>query len=299
MSILLKSANVVGFLALVAIAVFIVLEYLSYFPGSNSQNNSQNTESQNATNTTTTYLTPTEFTFGIWFLIFPLLLGFIICQWFEWANDAVASGVSYFFFCQAVLNVVWLILWGLSFYLIDAIIQVVIFILFFLIYFNISSYYPPQGIFDSLFIAYPFSILAAWNLYILFLYFWIAIPAINIVSLTIVVLAFLSIIGLYIVDYYVRKDNIFAVTIIWILIGIAIHNVETLPVFTTALAGIGLIIGGIFRNWCSFSVEWYASFRFVETGGEYGSSFRNYRSDEPFGPSGHNFPERYDDSIYK
>ncbi|CAG8772305.1 17499_t:CDS:2, partial [Gigaspora rosea] len=241
MSVLLKTANVVGFLALVAVAVFLILEH---FPNSNSQNNSQN-----ATNSTETYLMPEEFTFGIWFLIFPLLLGFIIFQWFSWAEDAVVYSVSYFFFCQAVLNVVWLILWGLTFYLIDAIIQVAIFILFTLIYFNLSTHSDLKGPLENLFLVYPFSMLASWNLYVLFLYFWIAIPTLNSIPLTTVALAFLSISGLYIVDYYWRKDNIFAFTIIWILVGIAVKNVETMPVYTTALAGIGLIVGGIFRNW--------------------------------------------------
>ncbi|CAG8803135.1 20356_t:CDS:2 [Gigaspora margarita] len=234
MSVLLKTANVVGFLALVAIAVFLILEH---FPSSNSQNNSQN-----ATNSTETYLMPEEFTFGIWFLIFPLLLGFIIYQWFSSADDV------------------------------------------------------PKGPFDNLLIVYPFSMLTAWNLYVLFLYFWIAIPAINSIPLTVVALAFLSISGLYIVDYYGekgKKDNIFPVSIIWILVGIAVKNVETMPVYTTALAGIGLIVGGIFRNWFTFSTDWYSSFRFIETGGEYGSSYRNFRTEEPFGQSGHYMPELY------
>ncbi|KAF0430794.1 membrane protein [Gigaspora margarita] len=289
MSVLLKTANVVGFLALVAIAVFLILEH---FPSSNSQN-----ISQNATNSTETYLMPEEFTFGIWFLIFPLLLGFIIYQWFSSADEIVVYSISYFFFCQAVLNVVWLILWGLAFYLIDAIIQVAIFLLFGIIYFNLTTHSEPKGLFDNLLIVYPFSMLTAWNLYVLFLYFWIAIPAINSIPLTVVALAFLSISGLYIVDYYGekgKKDNIFPVSIIWILVGIAVKNVETMPVYTTALAGIGLIVGGIFRNWFTFSTDWYSSFRFIETGGEYGPSYRNFRTEEPFGQSGRYMPELYD-----
>ncbi|CAG8597921.1 16561_t:CDS:2 [Cetraspora pellucida] len=195
MSVLIKSANIVGFLALVAIAIFVVLQNLNYF----SISNSQNTESGNATNTTETYLTPPVYTFGVWFLIFPLLLGFIIYQWFDGDDGAVVNA-----------------------------------------------------------------------------------------------LVILSIVGLFMVDFWCH-DNIFAFTIIWILIGVAINNVENLPVYTVSLAGIGLISGGIFRNWFKFSREWYSAFNFVETGGgnEHDTRYRSYRTDEPFGPSGHYMTELY------
>ncbi|CAG8793723.1 7319_t:CDS:2 [Racocetra persica] len=289
MSIITKSANVVGFLLVVTIAVILVLQNLSYFQNSNNQN----TESKNATET---YLAPAVFTFGIWFLILPLLLGFIIYQWFEGEDGAVDRGVSYYFFCQAILNVVWLILWEFALYLAVAIVQLIILILFFIIYFNLITHYEPKGI-ESICLVYPFSILTPWNLYALFLEIWIAIPALNTVILTVIVLVLLTIFGLYFVDYCWRRDNLFAFAIIWVLVGIAVNNVENMPVYATALAGIGLISGGIFRNWFSFTKDWRSSVDFIETGGgsayEPSFAFRNYRTDQQYGSSGPHMPEMY------
>ncbi|CAG8530354.1 10544_t:CDS:2 [Scutellospora calospora] len=212
MSFILKSANVLGFLALVAIVVILELKDLNYFQNSNSQNITS-VDTQSASNATGTYLTPTDYAFGIWFLVLPLLLCFVICQWFSWAEDSVTDGVSYFFFFQAALDVVLLILW--------------------------------------------------------------------------------------VVDYYMRPDNIFAFTMIWILICIAVRQAEITPVFIVALAGIGLIGGGIFRNWVTFVIEWYAAYNFVELGGDDNYGSRNYRLEESYGLSGHHAPEIFDNNVAK
>ncbi len=50
-----------------------------------------------------------RYTFGIWGLIYVLLTGFVIYQWFESANDVVVDGIRCYFCVASFLNIVWLI----------------------------------------------------------------------------------------------------------------------------------------------------------------------------------------------
>ncbi|CAG8489056.1 3094_t:CDS:2 [Racocetra fulgida] len=78
-----------------------------------------------------------------------------------------------------------------------------------------------------------------------------------------------------------------------------------MPVYATALAGIGLISGGIFRNWFKFSIDWHGSIMFVESGGggsaynEPSYAYRNYRPEQPYGSSGPHMPGLFATQIAK
>ncbi|CAG8509523.1 24174_t:CDS:2 [Dentiscutata erythropus] len=121
-----------------------------------------------------------------------------------------------------------------------------------------------EGFFENLLIRKLFSIWAACSLYALFLDFWIAIPALDTVLLSVIALIILIIIGLFVVDYYPNHDFIFSLVIVWILIGVAIYSINVFPVFTVIVLGIGLITGGIFKSIFNMFYEQHKSMNILD-----------------------------------
>ncbi|CAG8737315.1 4916_t:CDS:2, partial [Racocetra persica] len=197
------------------------------FPGSSDNNNVTNTQNSSSLYT---YITPATYTFGILFPIYFLLAIFVIYQWFITGDgyDLVIDGVSYYFIIAAVLNI--------------AIAYICL---------TIDLYYHTRGFFDNLFIRVPFSLWGGFALYTTILCFWIAIPALDTVLLSVIALAILIIFGLLIAEYYPFADSNFAIAILWVLIGIADYQIKVFPVLTVAILGCGLVTGGILRT--SFS----------------------------------------------
>ncbi|CAG8769489.1 4566_t:CDS:2, partial [Gigaspora margarita] len=177
-----------------------------------------------------TYVTASGFTFGIVFPLYFILMIFAIYQWTERVNDTI----------------------------VDALI---------LTYYKLEYYYPPAGIFDNLFIHKLFSIWTAWGLYATILGIWVAIPALNTITLTIIALIILisigwfvvdyypTIISFFIIDYFPNSDFIFSAVIVWCLIGVACNQVEVLPILVVTAAGIGLISGAILKSIATFFSE--------------------------------------------
>ncbi|CAG8566344.1 2142_t:CDS:2, partial [Dentiscutata heterogama] len=245
--ILLKSLNVIVCLLLIGATIFTLLTSES-LPSSSNINNATN--AQNSTSSYT-YLTPATYTFGILFVLYFWLVIFVIYQWFVDESEdysVVTDGVSFYFIIAGILVTAWFILWKFEFYLIAAIIQLLVFAAVVYICYLIDFYYPPKGFFENLLIRKLFSIWAACSLYALFLDFWIAIPALDTVLLSVIALIILIIVGLFVVDYYPSRDFIFSLVIVWILIGVAIYSIKVFPVFTVIVLGIGLITGGIFKS---------------------------------------------------
>jgi hypothetical protein len=58
-----------------------------------------------------TYLSPARYTFEVWKLIYTLLFGFIIYQWFEAAETATVEGIKFYHVFASILNVIWLLIW--------------------------------------------------------------------------------------------------------------------------------------------------------------------------------------------
>ncbi|RIB30205.1 hypothetical protein C2G38_2054462 [Gigaspora rosea] len=260
--ILLKSLNVVVCLLLIGASIFTLLTSKS-FP-SNSENNNA-TNAQNSTSVYT-YLTPATYTFGILFVLYFWLVIFIIYQWFVDESggdsekyDLVADGVSYYFIIAGILFIAWFILWKFKLYIIAAIVHVLSFAAIVYICYLIDFYYYTKGFLENLFIRKLFSIWAACSLYAILLSFWIAIPALDTILLSVIVLVILIIIGLFVVDYYPNRDFVFSLVIVWILIGVAICSSNAFPVFTITVLGIGLITGGILKAIVNLYIEQHRS----------------------------------------
>jgi len=204
-----------------------------------------------------THLLPASYTFGIWGLIHILLFGFVIYQWFDAADVATVEGVQYYYVIASILNIAWLLIWSnRSLILLDAFILAALFLTLFRAYDNIT-FYPPQNIFDRLFIHYPFTIYAAWTLVATVINFWSAIPFLDSVFFSTFAIVCLGIVGISFVDYYKRHDIVFAATIAWALVGIAVRQQDTAAILIASSVSSGLILGGILRAWVTQVRDWW------------------------------------------
>jgi len=254
----LKIANLIAYLVVFGVNAFLFTECF--------KNNDGNDDSDNLkplTNDTDerpvpdTYLTPPMYAESIWFLIYILLAGFVTYQWFPAANDAVVEAVGWDNVISSVLNVSFsLVLVYADFPIANAIIAVVLLVVLSKVYHNLE-YYPPKNIFDRIFIHWPFVIYTAWITMQTVNSLWLAIPFLDTVLFSSIVVIVYGLIGLHFVDYYHRKDVVFSATIVWGLIGLAWKNSDEGPIMIPALIGSGLIIGGIVRVWVHQAAAWW------------------------------------------
>jgi len=233
--IFLKAANVA--------ALLMVLVYNYYNPMGKKKEGHEGNDDD-----TGSYISPASFTFQIWLVIYSLLSGFVIYQWFGSANDAVVDGVQYYHIIVCVLSVAWRFIWEQEYYLLDSFVVLSTFLVISKIRYNLSSFYPPRNIPDHLFIHYTFTIYAGWLLVATFLNFWIAISALNTIFLSTAAVVILGFIGSYFTDDG-RRDIVFSATILWALIGIAVKHHHNMPILVAATVLSGFILGGILRAW--------------------------------------------------
>jgi len=253
-NIFLKAANVVAFIS------FIVVNFIVHVndPQKPDEPNTNGTSITCNFTIPETHLLPAQYTFGIWGLIYALLLGFIIYQWTEAADIATINGVQYYFVIASILNISWLlILTSKNLILLDAFVLAALSVVTFRAYDNIATYYPPKNIPDRLFIHYPFTIYAAWTLIGTILNFWAAIPLLDTVFVSTFAIICLGIVGISFVDYHERHDVVFAATIAWALVGIAIRQANTLAILIASSVSSGLILGGILRVWVNNVRAWF------------------------------------------
>jgi len=252
-NIFLKAANVVAFILFIVVIFTVdVKEQKPDEPVTNGTHITCNLTVPES------LLLPAQYTFGIGGLIFALLLGFIIYQWTEAADNATVDGIQYYFVIASILNVAWLLIWTNNhLILLDAFILAALFAVTFRAYYNIAKYYSPKNILDRLFIHYPFTIYAAWTLIGTVLNFWAAIPFLDTVFFSTFAIICLGAVGIYFVDYHERRDVVFAATIAWALVGIAIKQVDTLAILIASSVSSGLILGSILRAWVNTARAWF------------------------------------------
>ncbi|CAG8784453.1 19750_t:CDS:2, partial [Dentiscutata erythropus] len=211
------------------------------------------TQLVNPTTVPDTNISPAVYTSRLSALLYFLLIIFAIYQWSAQVNDVIVDGVSYNFIIIGILYGSWFLITLFRLYLVEAIIHTTFTVFLVITYYKLEYYYPPEGIFDNLLIHKVFSIWTAYSLYGSTLGFWIAIPALDNLTLSIIALIILICIGWFVVDYYPtiisffiidyspKSDFIFSAVIVWCLIGVAARQVDVLPIIVTTTTGIGLI----------------------------------------------------------
>ncbi|CAG8535571.1 16943_t:CDS:2 [Racocetra persica] len=254
--IFLKTSNLLSYI--------LVLGVNSYFkaieerPGDDGSDFKGNSTHGNGTHGAVplTHILPATYTFGIWGLIYALLGGFVIYQWFNSADVATVEGVKFYLILANLGNIVWIVLWRMDYYMLDVFVAACVLLALMFAYNNLEQY-PPKSIYDRLFIHYPFTIYPAWLIVATTLNFWVAFQALDTVFFSTIIVAVFGLIGLSFVDYCKRKDVVFAGTLAWSLIGIAVRQYESLSILIAAAVSAGLIIGGILRVMVHEIITWW------------------------------------------
>jgi len=249
----LRTSNVVAFI------LVIVANTVVYFKDSPKSDEPVSNSTHISSNWTVpeTYLLPANYTFGIWGLIYSLLFGFIIYQWFDAAETATIEGIKFYHVIASILNISWLLIWGNSKFriLIDAFVLAALSTVTFKAYDNVTKHYPPEKLADRLFIHYPFTIYAAWTLIATVLNFWAAISFLDNVFLSTFAIICLGFVGH---DYNSKKhDVVFAATIAWALVGIAVRQQDTKAILIASSVSSGVILGSILRVWYTQVHAWW------------------------------------------
>lgn len=108
--------------------------------------------------------TPAGITFSIWSIIYLLLIGFVVLQWFR-LNDAVSSAlykrITPLFFISSIFNMAWIMVWHHLFVWISVLIMILLLITLTVLFMKLQ-----QEKFSStaerVFISLPFTIYFAW-----------------------------------------------------------------------------------------------------------------------------------------
>jgi len=252
----LKISNVVAYLAVLGVNT-VLFANCSSGDNDNNDGSSINPLKNETHSKADTFLSPPEYAESVFGLIYFLLGGFVIYQWFAPAKDAVIEGIGWDHVIASVLNISFVLVWIYTdLPIVNTILSVFLLSLLSKIYHNII-YYPPKNIFDRLFIHWSFTIYLSWITIETVNNIWITIPFLNTVLFSTIAIVILGIIGLHFVDYYHRQDVVYSGTIVWGLASIALKNQNEKPILISASIASGLIISGIIRVWVHKIAAWY------------------------------------------
>ncbi|KAF9281568.1 hypothetical protein BGZ68_006555 [Mortierella alpina] len=105
------------------------------------------------------YITPARFTFFIWTLIYFLLGGMVIFQWF---SDRVHQAVGWHFVFVSILNAIWLALWSSGHTFFSWITLIFASGAVSYIYYRLKELHASETWAETLFLHLPFSLYHAW-----------------------------------------------------------------------------------------------------------------------------------------
>ncbi|KAF9434103.1 hypothetical protein BGZ76_008549 [Entomortierella beljakovae] len=191
------------------------------------------------------YITPAAFTFYIWSVIYFLLGGLIIYQWF---NDKVHDVVGWHFVIVSVLNAIWLALWssGHTFWASVTLIFATGAVSY--IYYNIKELPGDDTWPEILLLHLPFSLYHAW-IFVLFVINVFAVfspvdedgPSTFQVILSVAGLAFVASTVIGYVEYK-KGDVAGALVLAWYLAGVYQHQQQDVIHWSALGLSIAVVI---------------------------------------------------------
>ncbi|ORY00046.1 hypothetical protein K493DRAFT_313003 [Basidiobolus meristosporus CBS 931.73] len=195
-----------------------------------------------------TYITPAPFAFAAYGLTHFLLLGFIIYQWFDTADDVVKDGVGWWFASSAILHSLWLHLWEQGHRITSLLIVLFIAGIISSIYHRLKSDFAVRNWADALFVHAPFSIYHAWivvvavvNAFAAFTRTHVDGPSTLQVIFVIFGLVFLGSTGIGYTEYK-KGDLVGAFVIAWSLLAIFVQQHEPAIHWTALGLSIAVLI---------------------------------------------------------
>ncbi|CAG8570256.1 1226_t:CDS:2 [Ambispora gerdemannii] len=243
---ILKISNVLAY----ALVLFITLTGIAD-PENNRSHEDESEES---------LLYPAVWTFKIWYLIYGLLGGFVLYQFFPPANSVTVEAIKWYHVIASILLSSFVVVWHQrDFGTAEIVILLLLLITLARTYRNLGLY-PASTIYDRLFIHYPFTIYVTCVGFATVINICALIPLMNDILPSIFAIAFIGIIGFYFIDHHYRKDAVISSTLVWGLAGIALNNhdePEEKPILIAATVAGGVVFGGILKFWINRMHSWW------------------------------------------
>jgi len=116
-----------------------------------------------------TYITPANWTFGVWSLIHLLLLGFIFYQFTDAGKKVTIEGIGWRFAILGILNAAFVSLWAAGLYIPAFVVSFLVAAAVSQIYWIVKKRYHDHKIGNEAFVQVPFSLYHGWTLVLVIL----------------------------------------------------------------------------------------------------------------------------------
>ncbi|KON33261.1 MAG: hypothetical protein AC479_05205 [miscellaneous Crenarchaeota group-6 archaeon AD8-1] len=196
-----------------------------------------------------TLITPADYVFSIWGIIYILLGIFVIYQALPRNNDKdFTKRVGWYFVLSSVLNIIWLFLWQFEYLSLSVVVMFLLLLSLILIYTALGIGKTKVDLPEKLFVHVPFSVYLGW----------ITIASIANVASALVklewdafginpeiwaILIIIIALAITMLVLITRKDIAYSLVIIWALIGIAYgqNSTQNIAILAQAFSLIILI----------------------------------------------------------
>lgn len=203
-----------------------------------------------------TLFTPAGYVFSIWSIIYIGLIAFAVFQARNTESAAaVRDKIGYWFAANAVLNVVWLFLWGTELLWWSVIVMLGLLASLIVIYQrleigDVSAESPDSNKLATWAVRVPFSIYTGW----------ISVATIANISVALVgsgwqggalgprfwtVVVLLAGTALGLLATWLRRDVAYALVVVWAFVGIAVERPNETLIMWVALLGAAVVVVGI------------------------------------------------------
>lgn len=189
-----------------------------------------------------TYFSPAPFAYLVWSIIYVLLFGFIIYQWFNRANEVVVDAIGWHFTFIGLWNSASVALCKTGHPILAWIAVIFTCLQVSTVYYNIRYKYPAEGFNDTIWIHMPFSLYHAWIFVLGVVGAFVAFPPKTTDKDPNVLFTILSIIGLLILEGtavgYIelgKGDLVGSLVIAWSMAAIAVEQREHAWIYWSAV----------------------------------------------------------------
>lgn len=193
-------------------------------------------------------VTPANYVFAIWSVIYTLLLIFSIYQALpSRATDPALRAIGYLPALSGMLNTIWIFLWHFNVFLATVPVMVALLLTLIAIYVRLGiGTRPATSRAAALLVRVPWSVYLGWITIatianVATTLYWLDWDRLGLAAESWAILTLVAGIGIAALNSLNRRDVAYGAVIVWAYVGIAVKQAETPLVVATALVGAGLI----------------------------------------------------------
>ncbi|KAI1316835.1 hypothetical protein EDD11_009413 [Mortierella claussenii] len=227
-----KVSNIIVYLALLSGNLY------STFGGDNEADSPYDSKHKS-------YITPAQFTFYAWTVIYLLFGGLVVYQWF---NDRVHQAVGWHFVIISVLNAIWLALWSSGHTFLAFLVLIFTTGAVSYVYYRLKELHSSESWAETIFLHLPFSLYHAWIFVLLVVnVFAVFSPVKNDGPSTfhiVLAVAGLVFVASTVFGYieYKKGDVAGALVLAWYLFGVYVQQEESVIHWTALGLAIGVAV---------------------------------------------------------